>query len=105
MRTSSRHSLLGLILQEKFGITAEKRPQTESLEMATETMTCRSCGGSGIQRINDKRFRTCLDCLGQGEPIKSQNQKLGMPLPTLELQHSSARFEPVNAVVSSSVAK
>ncbi len=73
--------------------------------MTTEMMTCRSCGGSGIQRINDKRFRTCLDCLGQGEPIKSQNQDLGIPLPALGLQHSTARSEPVNAVVASSVAK
>ena len=88
-----------------FGITTEKRPQTESLEMTTGTMTCRSCGGSGIQRINDKRFRTCLDCLGQGEPIKSQNQDLGMPLPALGLQHSAARSEPINAVFASSVAK
>ncbi|MEJ6586254.1 MAG: hypothetical protein QNK79_04595 [Synechococcus sp. ArSW.bin.68] len=68
-------------------------------------MTCRSCGGSGIQRINDKRFRTCLDCLGQGEPVKSRNQELGKPLPVLGLQLSTARSEPVNAVVSSSVAK
>ena len=97
--------MLGLILQEKFGIATDKRPQTKSLEMATRTMTCRSCGGSGIKRINDKRFRTCLDCLGQGEPIKSQNQELGMPLPALGLQHSEARSEPFNAVVSSVVAK
>ncbi|HJN36310.1 MAG: hypothetical protein AB8E74_04575 [Prochlorococcus sp.] len=27
---------------------------------------CAHCGGSGIQRINDQRFRTCLPCLGQG---------------------------------------
>ena len=96
---------MGLILQEKFGITTGKRPQTESLEMTTGTMTCRSCGGSGIQRINDKRFRTCLDCLGQGEPMKSQNQKLDMSLPAIGVQQSKVRTESVNAVVSSSVAK
>ncbi|MFN7678618.1 MAG: hypothetical protein ACK5QW_08515 [Cyanobacteriota bacterium] len=27
---------------------------------------CRRCGGSGILRLADGRFRTCLDCLGQG---------------------------------------
>jgi len=27
---------------------------------------CPVCGGSGIQRISHLRFRTCLDCLGQG---------------------------------------
>ena len=68
-------------------------------------MTCRSCGGSGIQRINDKRFRTCLDCLGQGEPIKSQTQEIGMSLPALGIQQSTALSEPINAVVSSAVAK
>ena len=73
--------------------------------MATGTMICRSCGGSGIQRINDKRFRTCLDCLGQGVLIQSQNQELGMSLPALGLQHTKAVSESVNAVVSSSVAK
>jgi hypothetical protein len=27
---------------------------------------CPSCGGSGMLRLDDQRFRTCLDCLGQG---------------------------------------
>ena len=27
---------------------------------------CSSCGGSGLLRLGDQRFRTCLDCLGQG---------------------------------------
>ncbi len=26
---------------------------------------CTHCGGSGIQRISQQRFRTCLNCLGQ----------------------------------------
>ena len=29
--------------------------------------TCPSCGGSGMLRLGDQRFRTCLDCLGQGQ--------------------------------------
>lgn len=32
-------------------------------------MICRHCGGSGIQRVADQRFRTCLSCLGQGRLI------------------------------------
>jgi len=28
---------------------------------------CSSCGGSGIKRISEQRFRTCQDCLGRGE--------------------------------------
>lgn len=27
---------------------------------------CSSCGGSGIQRVGEQQFRTCLACLGQG---------------------------------------
>lgn len=27
---------------------------------------CPRCGGSGILRVNDQSYRTCLDCLGQG---------------------------------------
>ncbi|WP_170953740.1 hypothetical protein [Synechococcus sp. UW179A] len=27
---------------------------------------CSSCGGSGIKRISEQRFRTCQNCLGRG---------------------------------------
>ena len=27
---------------------------------------CPSCGGSGVLRLTSMRFRTCLDCAGQG---------------------------------------
>jgi hypothetical protein len=27
---------------------------------------CPSCGGSGVLRLSSRRFRTCLDCAGQG---------------------------------------
>jgi hypothetical protein len=33
---------------------------------ANMVTACRRCGGSGILRLADGRFRTCLDCLGQG---------------------------------------
>ncbi|MAI95132.1 MAG: hypothetical protein CMN95_00165 [Synechococcus sp. MED650] len=29
--------------------------------------TCTVCGGSGIQRVNSQRFRTCIVCLGTGQ--------------------------------------
>jgi DnaJ-class molecular chaperone len=29
--------------------------------------SCPQCGGSGLLRVNDQRYRTCLDCLGQGQ--------------------------------------
>jgi DnaJ-class molecular chaperone len=28
--------------------------------------TCQHCGGSGMLRLDDQRYRTCLPCLGQG---------------------------------------
>ncbi len=31
------------------------------------TRTCFHCGGSGVLRLGGHRFRTCLECLGQGE--------------------------------------
>jgi hypothetical protein len=30
---------------------------------------CFQCGGSGLLRVDDQRFRTCLDCLGQGRSL------------------------------------
>jgi DnaJ-class molecular chaperone len=30
------------------------------------TQICQRCGGSGMLRLGDQSFRTCLECLGQG---------------------------------------
>ncbi len=30
---------------------------------------CSHCGGSGVLRLGGLRFRTCLDCLGQGSLV------------------------------------
>lgn len=30
---------------------------------------CRQCGGSGMLRLADQRYRTCLECLGQGRLV------------------------------------
>jgi hypothetical protein len=30
-------------------------------------VVCQRCGGSGTLRLADGRFRTCLECLGQGK--------------------------------------
>ena len=32
---------------------------------------CQQCGGSGMLRLDDQRFRTCLDCLGQGKVLQA----------------------------------
>ena len=29
--------------------------------------SCPQCGGSGMLRLSDQRYRTCLECLGQGK--------------------------------------
>jgi len=39
---------------------------------------CPRCGGSGMLRLDDQRFRTCLDCLGLGQlpPLNESNNAL-----------------------------
>lgn len=32
----------------------------------TGSRKCQTCGGSGVLRLTALRFRTCLDCAGQG---------------------------------------
>ena len=38
---------------------------TPSSQAAGEN--CAQCGGGGILRLSDQRYRTCLECLGQGK--------------------------------------
>lgn len=42
-------------------------------------LTCPHCGGSGILRMGDQQFRTCLDCLGQGQLAAMVQQELSFP--------------------------
>lgn len=37
---------------------------------------CSHCGGSGQQRLGDQRFRTCLNCLGQGQVLAEDRGSL-----------------------------
>jgi len=58
------------------GTEPAMEPATEPVsERLTERLTerlenqgpaCPRCGGSGTLRHGDQRYRTCLDCLGQG---------------------------------------
>ena len=32
---------------------------------------CQQCGGTGMLRLDDQRYRTCLDCLGQGKVLQA----------------------------------
>lgn len=41
-------------------------PAPAPVTSSKATSACPRCGGSGVLRLADGRFRTCLDCLGQG---------------------------------------
>jgi len=41
-------------------------PSADSRSHPPTPCRCPQCGGSGLLRIDDQRYRTCLDCLGQG---------------------------------------
>ena len=50
---------------------------------------CPHCGGSGILRMGDQQFRTCLECLGQGQLSRTVQQEL--LLSSFGLRVSAAR--------------
>lgn len=50
---------------------------------------CPHCGGSGILRMGDQQFRTCLECLGQGQLNRTVQQELLFP--SFSLRVSAAR--------------
>ncbi len=41
-------------------------PAPSPAPLAQQSRPCAHCGGSGVLRMGGHRFRTCLDCLGQG---------------------------------------
>jgi hypothetical protein len=47
-------------------LAAAPAPLIDDQTSAALRQVCPSCGGSGMLRLGDQRFRTCLDCLGQG---------------------------------------
>ena len=40
---------------------------------------CHHCGGSGMLRLDDQRYRTCLECLGQGVLLRPSPNTLYVP--------------------------
>ncbi len=46
---------------------------------STQGLTCQRCGGSGTLRMGDQQFRTCLDCLGQGQLVAEVQHELLFP--------------------------
>ncbi|MFM7267308.1 MAG: hypothetical protein ACKOZT_01800 [Cyanobium sp.] len=46
---------------------------------SAQGLTCPRCGGSGTLRMGDQQFRTCLDCLGQGQLVAEVQHELLFP--------------------------
>jgi hypothetical protein len=63
-------------------------PSAAHLE-APAPILCPHCGGSGILRMGDQQFRTCLECLGQGQLSRTVQQELLFP--AFGLRVSAAR--------------
>lgn len=57
----------------------ETTRETSRFEPPAGPLTCPHCGGSGILRMGDQQFRTCLDCLGQGQLAAMVQQELRFP--------------------------
>ncbi len=53
--------------------------------------TCPTCGGSGMQRVSNQRFRTCLTCLGQGRITAAVQSASVQPL----IQMAQGLAQPV----------
>ncbi|MEI6032595.1 MAG: hypothetical protein WCQ20_15750 [Synechococcaceae cyanobacterium ELA739] len=52
--------------------------------------TCHHCGGSGMLRLDDQRYRTCLDCLGQGQVLRPAAGTLFVPRISVAVSASGA---------------
>ena len=54
-----------------------------------EEGTCTCCGGSGVLRVDSSAYRTCLECLGQGQKPRFETVfALPDPLPPPALEPS-----------------
>ena len=51
----------------QFGYSSTDTAMLRTSEAVSQSQTCPHCGGSGILRMGDQQFRTCLECLGQGQ--------------------------------------
>ena len=51
---------------------------------------CPQCGGSGTLRLDDHRYRTCLDCLGQGQQLRASSGTLFVPRVSVAASVSAA---------------
>ena len=98
------------ILKEAFGIAAACSSHTEVAFFGSEMAICSSCGGSGIKRISEQRFRTCHDCLGRGvlQPFASPTTSTfpgRSVVGSLEERAEKLKEVVIKTVVTSSFAK
>jgi DnaJ-class molecular chaperone len=57
----------------------------------TAANRCPRCGGSGLLRQGDRRYRTCLDCLGQGRLLTQESVPLQLGGLSVAVSVSAAR--------------
>jgi DnaJ-class molecular chaperone len=57
---------------------------------ASAAPACNRCGGSGKLRLGDQRYRTCLECLGQGQLLRPSPNTLFVPRISVAASASAA---------------
>ncbi|MFZ0407687.1 MAG: hypothetical protein WAM11_06205 [Cyanobium sp.] len=62
-----------------------------ALTGAGAATTCHHCGGSGMLRLGDQRYRTCLECLGQGQLLRPSLGTLFVPRISVAAAASGAK--------------
>jgi DnaJ-class molecular chaperone len=67
---------------------ASQSPASQAPDSHSPACRCPQCGGSGILRLADQRYRTCLDCLGQGQVLQAELQR--QPAMAISVSASSA---------------
>ena len=66
-------------------VPAAAQPASAGLSPASASgrgrpeLSCSHCGGSGMLRLGDQRYRTCLDCLGSGQPLLASRTAMRRP--------------------------
>lgn len=79
--------------------------QRRSPQVQDGVQTCQCCGGSGMLRLGDQSFRTCLDCLGQGRlPGREADTTMAPVLHREQVVRPSASRQPLNGAAAASSA-
>jgi hypothetical protein len=65
-------------MQRDQQMSESQTPRLGHLASAYKVCTC--CGGSGVLRVDSSAYRTCLECLGQGQKPRFE-MVFGLPDP------------------------